>query len=86
MWIFSLLFGGNVLGHTLQEDIFKVKQITFLNLKNVWKSDMRWEPENFENLKTFSSILVASGQSLQVELLFDWISTKKFHMWNVRIF
>ena len=27
-----------------------------VRLKNVWKSDRRWEPENFENLKTFENI------------------------------
>ena len=28
-------------------------EISFLELKNVWKSDRRWEPEKFENLKTW---------------------------------
>ena len=30
MWIFSLLFGGNVLGDTLQEDFFKINNFILI--------------------------------------------------------
>ena len=55
-------------------------------LKNVRKSDRRWEPENFENLKTLKTLSLGHAEQLLFSCLGSKVTLSLSHSLTLTLF